>query len=165
MVDVKDQTNEDNLQLSSWRRINELLKNVLEDLRAKISQNQATVTVDSLPVITGYTTYVRLLFQNLISNAIKFKKPGVDPQVHIQCTEQKDDWLFSISDNGIGIGKKYQEEIFTIFKRLNHQEQYEGHGIGLSHCKKIVDLHEGDLWVTSDVGQGSTFSFTISKSL
>lgn len=144
---------------------NELLKNVLEDLRAKISQNQATVTVDSLPVITGYTTYVRLLFQNLISNAIKFKKPGVDPQVHIQCTEQKDDWLFSISDNGIGIGKKYQEEIFTIFKRLNHQEQYEGHGIGLSHCKKIVDLHEGDLWVTSDVGQGSTFSFTISKSL
>jgi PAS domain S-box-containing protein len=142
-----------------------LLENVLEDLSANITKHNATITVDVMPTIIGYTTYIRLLFQNIISNAIKFNKPGVDPVVHIQFSELKEEWLFTITDNGIGIGKKHQEEIFTIFKRLNHQEQYEGHGIGLSHCKKIVDLHEGDLWVNSQVGQGSTFSFTISKSL
>lgn len=143
----------------------ELLEHVLEDLSVKITKNKATITFDQLPIINGYTTYIRLLLQNIISNAIKFNKPGIDPVVHIQFSELKEEWLFTVTDNGIGIGKKHQEEIFTIFKRLNHQEQYEGHGIGLSHCKKIVDLHEGDLWVTSQVGQGSTFSFTISKSL
>lgn len=142
-----------------------LLENVLDDLSAKITKHKATITVEAMPTIVGYTTYIRLLFQNIISNAIKFNKPGVDPVVHIQFSELKEEWLFTITDNGIGIGKKHQEEIFTIFKRLNHQEQYEGHGIGLSHCKKIVDLHEGDLWVNSEIGQGSTFSFTISKSL
>jgi len=143
----------------------ELLENVLEDLSSNITKTKAKITVDPLPTIQGYSTYIRLLFQNIISNAIKFNKPGVDPVVHIQFSELKEEWLFTITDNGIGIGKKHQEEIFTIFKRLNHQEQYEGHGIGLSHCKKIVDLHEGDLWVKSQVGQGSAFSFTISKSL
>ena len=144
---------------------NELIAQVLEDLRAKINHTQAVIEIDALPTIMGYTTYMRLLFQNLISNAIKFHKPGVSPVIHIQFSELKDEWLFSITDQGIGIGKKHQEEIFTIFKRLNHQEQFEGHGIGLSHCKKIVDLHEGDLWVTSQIGDGSTFSFTISKTL
>ena len=143
----------------------ELLENVLEDLSSNITKTKAKITVDPLPTIQGYSTYMRLLFQNIISNAIKFNKPGVDPVVHIQFSELKEEWLFTITDNGIGIGKKHQEEIFTIFKRLNHQEQYEGHGIGLSHCKKIVDLHEGDLWVDSQVGQGSVFSFTISKSV
>jgi light-regulated signal transduction histidine kinase (bacteriophytochrome) len=143
----------------------ELVENVLKDLSTKITQNKATITVDPLPTINGFTTYMRLLFQNIISNAIKFNKPGVDPVVHIQFSELEEEWLFTITDNGIGIGEKHQEEIFTIFKRLNHQEQYEGNGIGLSHCKKIVDLHEGDLWVDSQVGLGSTFSFTISKSL
>jgi PAS domain S-box-containing protein len=144
---------------------NELIDSVLGDLQAKINQTHAIVQVDALPNFMGYTTYIRLLFQNLISNAIKFHKPGVPPVVHIQFSELKDEWLFSITDQGIGIGKKHQEEIFTIFKRLNHQEQFEGHGIGLSHCKKIVDLHEGDLWVTSQLGEGSTFNFTISKTL
>lgn len=144
---------------------NVLLENVIKDLSTKIALNKATITVDPLPTIQGYSTYMRLLFQNIISNAIKFNNPGVDPIVHIQFSELEEEWLFTVTDNGIGIGKKHQEEIFTIFKRLNHQEQYEGNGIGLSHCKKIVDLHEGDLWVDSQVGQGSTFSFTISKSL
>jgi light-regulated signal transduction histidine kinase (bacteriophytochrome) len=144
---------------------NILIENVLNDLQTKITQKKATITVDALPIVVGYTTYIRLLFQNLISNAIKFRKPESNPIVHIQYTELEEEWMFTITDNGIGIGKKHQEEIFTIFKRLNHQEQYEGHGIGLSHCKKIVELHEGDLWVTSEVGQGSTFSFTLSKSL
>jgi PAS domain S-box-containing protein len=144
---------------------NVLLENVIKDLSTKIALNKATITVDPLPTIQGYSTYMRLLFQNIISNAIKFNNPGVDPIVYIQFSELEEEWLFAVTDNGIGIGKKHQEEIFTIFKRLNHQEQYEGNGIGLSHCKKIVDLHEGDLWVDSQVGQGSTFSFTISKSL
>ena len=143
----------------------ELIEEVLKDLRAKIKQTQAVIEVDDLPTIMGYGTYIRLLFQNLISNAIKFHKPDTAPVVKIQFSELKDEWLFTVTDQGIGIGNKHQEEIFTIFKRLNHQEQYEGHGIGLSHCKKIVDLHEGDLWVTSKLGEGSTFSFTISKTL
>ena len=94
----------------------ELLENVLEDLSSNITKTKAKITVDPLPTIQGYSTYMRLLFQNIISNAIKFNKPGVDPVVHIQFSELKEEWLFTITDNGIGIGKKHQEEIFTIFK-------------------------------------------------
>ncbi len=140
-----------------------IVKIVLNDLNLKIKKSKAIIKVDSLPVLNAYPTYLRLLFQNLISNAIKFKKNDTIPEIKITCLERKDDWLFSISDNGIGISEKNKDQIFIIFKRLNNQESYEGHGIGLAHCKKIVNLHLGEIWVDSVKGEGSVFNFTISK--
>jgi light-regulated signal transduction histidine kinase (bacteriophytochrome) len=142
---------------------NELLKIVLVDLDDRIKRNAAVITVETLPVLKAYPTYLRLLFQNLISNAIKFKKANGTPEIVISGIERDKDWEFTVSDNGIGIAKKNIEQIFTIFKRLNNQEEYEGYGIGLAHCKKIVSLHGGDIWVDSVLGEGSCFNFTIKK--
>lgn len=142
---------------------NELLKIVLVDLDDRIKRNAAVVTIETLPVLKAYPTYLRLLFQNLISNAIKFKKANGTPEIVISGIERDKDWEFTVSDNGIGIAKKNIEQIFTIFKRLNNQEEYEGYGIGLAHCKKIVSLHGGDIWVDSVLEEGSRFNFTITK--
>lgn len=143
----------------------ELLKIVLVDLDDGIKRNAAVVTIETLPVLKAYPTYLRLLFQNLISNAIKFKKVNVTSDIVISGLERDKDWMFTVSDNGIGIAQKNIEQIFTIFKRLNNQEEYEGYGIGLAHCKKIVSLHGGDIWVDSVLGEGSCFNFTIKKKI
>ena len=99
----------------------------------------------------------------MISNAIKFTTNEVIPIIKISCKEREEDWLFQVADNGIGINAKNLEEIFMIFKRLHKEENYVGHGIGLAHCKKIVEIHNGDIWVESKEGVGSVFNFTISK--
>ena len=144
---------------------NVLVQEVLHDLDAKIRMNKAVINVENLPEIRGHVTFLRLLFQNLISNAIKFQKAGIIPKIRIYGSETEDDWVFSVSDNGIGIDAKNKDQIFTIFKKLNKQDQYEGHGIGLAHGKKIVDLHNGEIWVDSKLNEGSTFNFTISKTI
>ena len=102
---------------------------------------------------------MRQLFQNLIANAIKFNKPGHLPEVKIAVEEKADEWLFSVADNGIGIEKAHQEKIFLLFRKLHSNTQYEGTGIGLSLCKKIVELHGGKIWVDSTPGEGTTFYF------
>ncbi len=139
---------------------NELIEVIQQDFSVKLKESQATVEVDELPELLGYKTELRLLFQNLISNAIKFKKPGEKPVVRISATK-KDEWTFAVTDNGIGIDEKHQDKIFSIFKRLHSEAEYEGFGIGLAHCKKIVQLHNGKIWVESAAGEGSTFYFTI----
>ena len=144
---------------------NSVLNEVLNDLSVKINNSQAKIQVGKLPKFTGYETYIRLLFQNLISNSIKFTKENTLPEINIKCEETEKDWLFSISDNGIGIDKKYIDQIFIIFKRLNHQDKYSGYGIGLAHCKKIIDLHNGEISIQSVLGEGSTFNFSISKNI
>jgi light-regulated signal transduction histidine kinase (bacteriophytochrome) len=98
-----------------------------------------------------------------MSNALKFIRKGVTPEIIISARNQTDNWLFSIQDNGIGIDEQDKEKIFIIFKRLHNRNEYEGTGIGLSHCKKIVDLHGGKIWVDSKLGEGSTFNFTINE--
>ncbi len=140
-----------------------LLKEVQDDLSNKINTYNASITLENLPVVNCYPTYIRLLFQNLISNAIKFTKQGVQPEIHISYTEREKDWLFKIKDNGIGIDSKNSEQIFMIFKRLHSEQAYMGYGIGLAHCKKIIEIHNGEIWVESEVGKGSIFNFTISK--
>jgi light-regulated signal transduction histidine kinase (bacteriophytochrome) len=144
---------------------NQVLNDVLTDLSVIISKTKAEIEVENLPIIRGYETYIRLLFQNLISNAIKFNKENTKPEIKIKCSETINEWKFSVKDNGIGIEEKYIDQVFIIFKRLNNDTLYKGYGIGLAHCKKIVDIHNGEIHVKSTLNIGSTFSFTISKNL
>ncbi|WP_299617356.1 ATP-binding protein [uncultured Tenacibaculum sp.] len=144
---------------------NEILNDVKQDLDHTISQNNTIITWGNLPVLTAYKSELRLLFQNLISNAIKFQHPGNQPKIEITSESSGEYWKFKVSDNGIGIKEKYKEKIFSIFKRIHSKEEYEGTGIGLSHCKKIVDMHDGKLWVESEEGEGSDFYFTIRKEI
>lgn len=144
---------------------NQVIRDVLADLSIKIKNTKTKIVVENLPKIIGHETYIRLLFQNLISNAIKFNKEGVKPEIKIEGSETETEWEFSIEDNGIGIAEKYIDQVFIIFKRLNNSSLYKGYGIGLAHCKKIVDIHSGEIQVKSKLGIGSTFSFTISKKI
>jgi PAS domain S-box-containing protein len=139
------------------------LSDILADLKVLIDKNNVQVSIDNMPTINGYPLGIRLLFQNLITNAIKFRKKDVVPQITITASEQEKDWLFSVKDNGIGIEEKNYDKIFIIFKRLHNRDDYEGTGIGLAQCKKIIALHGGAIWIESMPGEGSTFKFTIPK--
>ena len=134
---------------------------IKDDLLMSITDANATLEVGQLPVIKGYETEIRLLFQNLISNAIKFRKKNKAPQVKIEAVEENGGWLFSVQDNGIGIKPEHQERIFKIFQRLHNQSDYQGTGIGLAHCRKIIELHGGEIWVESEYAIGSNFLFKI----
>ena len=112
-------------------------------------------------MLYAYETELRLLFQNLINNAIKFRKKDVAPQITVGCKELDGFFEFYVSDNGIGISCKDKDVIFHIFKRVKTEEEYEGHGIGLANCKKIADIHGGKIWVEPGAESGSTFKFTI----
>ena len=140
---------------------NTMVKDMLQDISVAIEESKARVEFTELPAITGYATEIKLLFQNLVINAIKFRKKDVPPLIKITAIKKNDYWEFAVSDNGIGIEEKYNQKIFNIFQRLHTKEEYIGSGIGLSHCKKIVELHHGKIWVTSIPGEGSTFHFTL----
>ncbi|MEO6734206.1 MAG: PAS domain S-box protein [Ferruginibacter sp.] len=140
-----------------------LLREVLNDLNVVIHTSGAHITVGELPVIRGYDAEIKQLFHNLLANAIKFRKNDVPLQINIAAIEKEDFWEFTISDNGIGLEKKHSERIFVIFQRLNNRSHYPGSGIGLSYCKKIVELHKGNIRVESIPGTGSIFYFTIQK--
>ena len=140
---------------------NALLEEVQSDLSPAIVKSGAILQVGNLPVVMGYPTELRLLFQNLISNAIKFTKKNSTPEIVISADQQNEYWKFSIKDNGIGIDKENFDKIFKPFHRLHSTEEYEGMGIGLSHCEKILKLHGGFIEVESKPAVGSTFSFWI----
>jgi len=139
-----------------------VLNEVVENLKYSIEDNKATIQYDSLPQINA--NYMRMvqLFQNLISNSIKFKR-DIPPIINISCRKKENNYLFSIEDNGIGINPEYGEKIFELFKRLHPVGEYIGAGIGLAICKKIVERYNGKIWVESTPGKGSTFYFTIPK--
>lgn len=139
-----------------------VIQDVLEDLATIIKENNVVVTIGQMPVIQGYSD-IRTLFQNLISNAIKFRKPDIQCIIKINADSDYRKWTFSIADNGIGIENIYQEKIFTIFQKLHSRKEYPGSGIGLAHCRKIVELHGGKIWVEGKLGIGTTFYFTIPK--
>lgn len=142
---------------------NHLLKEVIENLGASIEESNANITTSVLPVVMGNEIELKQLFQNLLSNSIKFRKKNTAPEISIAVEEKNMNYIFSIQDNGIGIEKKYREKIFIIFQRLHNASEYSGTGIGLATCKKIVALHNGKIWVESKLGEGSTFHFTIPK--
>ncbi|REG83462.1 PAS domain-containing protein [Algoriphagus antarcticus] len=138
-----------------------LVHEILIDLTAIIKESGAVIHVEKLPVIICHD--LKSVFQNLILNAIKFKKLGHSPVVIISATDIGKEFLFTIEDNGIGIEKEYYDRIFIIFQRLHLRTAYAGTGIGLSLSKKIIELHGGKIWVESEFGNGSTFYFTIPK--
>ena len=141
---------------------NLILQSVIDDINKAINESGATIIrCQPLPVINGYATEIKQLFQNLLLNAIKFRRDDVLPQVNITAQKTGQYWKFAFTDNGIGIDLQHSEKIFNIFQRLHTRSEYEGSGIGLSHCKKIVELHNGKIWVESTPGEGSTFYFTI----
>jgi PAS domain S-box-containing protein len=143
--------------------IADILNDSLADLEDTIKNTRAVIHIGSLPKLNVYDTEIRRLFQNLASNAIKFKKQDVPPEINIDARQVGDQWEFCISDNGIGIESKHYDRIFQIFQRLHNTGTYEGHGIGLANCRKIVELHGGKIWVKSVPGKGSAFYFTISN--
>lgn len=140
---------------------NQVVEEVLTDLTMSIQESQAVININQLPVISGYATEMKQLFQNLLSNSLKFRKRGESPVISISVIPKEEHWQFSVTDNGIGIEEKYWERIFVIFQRLHTKTEYEGTGIGLAHCKKITELHNGKIWVDSRPDEGSTFYFTI----
>ena len=142
---------------------NVLVTEVLNDMAGSIRDSNATIDVKQLPVVTGNYSELKSLFQNLLSNAIKFKKADRPLLIHVNAKEDAIEYTFGIEDNGIGIEPQYHERIFSIFQRLHSKKQYAGTGIGLAHCKKIVETHRGKIWVESEYGAGSTFYFTIPK--
>ncbi len=140
---------------------NQLLINVIADLGAAINETGAIINYEALPVIEGYPVDMKQLFQNLIMNAIKFRKENIVPFINITVKQEKDHFQFCVKDNGIGIEKYQSERVFIIFQRLHNRTEYEGSGIGLANCKKIVELHGGKIWLTSEPGVGTAFFFTI----
>ncbi|MFM1998548.1 MAG: hypothetical protein RL204_495, partial [Bacteroidota bacterium] len=143
--------------------LNELIGHVLEDLKLNIQENEARFEIEKMPTIIAYSTELRQLFQNLFTNAIKFRKPEIAPVIQVYCNEYSDKFILEVRDNGVGVPEEGREKMFTIFNRLHSRHEYEGSGIGLAHCKKIADLHKGDIWFESEVGVGSSFFFSIAK--
>lgn len=137
-----------------------VLRAVLERLSVAIEDNKAEIVVDTLPEVTSEETELGQVFQNLVSNALKFRSDQ-PVRIEIAARPKNDGWVFSVADNGLGIDPRYHDRIFQMFQRLHERSKYEGSGIGLAVAKKIVERHGGRIWVESTIGQGSTFYFTL----
>ena len=145
--------------------LNEIVNNKVLDLYQRIIEKKACIDMHLLPEsISCVPEQLGVVFYNLIGNAIKFNE-SLHPRIIVTNQERKEDWLFTVRDNGIGINADYNDKIFQIFQRLHRREAYEGTGIGLSLCKRIINRHKGKIWFESEKGEGTTFYFTISKSL
>lgn len=138
----------------------DILGQARANLHEAIDKNGALITNDPLPIVMADSTQMLQLFQNLIDNAIKFSGEGPS-RVHLSAEKKEYEWIFMVSDNGIGIDSQFNNRIFMIFQRLHSREEYPGTGIGLAICKRIVERHGGQIWVESEPGKGSTFYFTI----
>jgi PAS domain S-box-containing protein len=137
-----------------------MLDTVLDNLNSAMNETGAIITRDTLPTIRADETQLTQVFQNLIQNAVKFRR-AESPKVHVSAVKNENGWIFSVKDNGIGIESQYLEKIFVIFQRLNKRTEYEGTGMGLAIVKKVVERHGGRIWVKSEPGKGTTFYFTI----
>lgn len=142
--------------------LNNIISHVIEILKVSIEENNAVIEYPNMPVITANYILMIQLFQNLISNAIKYRSDK-SPVIKISFEEMENEWLFKISDNGIGIDSQFFDKIFVIFQRLHGKNEYEGTGIGLTICKKIIDIHNGRIWLESELNKGTDFYFTIKK--
>jgi light-regulated signal transduction histidine kinase (bacteriophytochrome) len=139
-----------------------VVRHVLADLQSVIEETETEVSCAPLPTVPADRTQLARVFQNLITNAIKFRRADAPPRIHISAERRAGVWTFAVADNGIGIDPEQAERIFQIFQRLHTEEEYPGLGIGLALCKRIVERHGGRIWVESEPGRGSTFYFTTS---
>jgi len=137
-----------------------VLREALANLTVAIAESGAVVTHDGLPTVSGDATQLTQLFQNLIGNAVKFRGERLS-RIHIGAVSQDGEWRFSVADNGIGVQPQYFERVFMVFQRLHTRKKYQGTGIGLAICKKVVERHGGRIWVESQPGEGAAFCFTI----
>jgi len=140
--------------------LNAVLDEALHNLQTSINSSQAIITRAALPTLAVDATQMMQLFQNLIGNALKFRGERT-PEIFVGAQKEPGRWVFSVRDNGIGIEPQYFERIFQIFQRLHTRKHYPGTGIGLAICKKIVERHDGAIWIKSEPGQGATFYFSL----
>jgi light-regulated signal transduction histidine kinase (bacteriophytochrome) len=139
-----------------------VLEQALGNLAYAVQESEATITHDTLPPVSMKDVHLLQLLQNLIGNAIKYRRDGEPPQVHVSALQQGSQWHFVVQDNGIGIAPEYRDHVFGVFKRLHaSREKYSGTGIGLAICQKIVESYGGRIWVESELGQGTAFHFTV----
>jgi signal transduction histidine kinase len=143
--------------------LNIVLKEVMENLSAAVSETKAIIEIAHLPEVYSDRSLMFQLFQNLLSNAIKYRRPNVPPEVKVGFEEGDSEWKFAVKDNGLGIPKEYYYTVFQAFKRLHNKSDYEGSGVGLAICKKIIELHNSKIWIESAVNEGTTFFFTLPK--
>ncbi|WP_249099783.1 sensor histidine kinase [Argonema galeatum] len=142
--------------------LSKILQGVLSDLETRIERTQGRMTVGELPTIDADSSQMRQLFQNLIGNALKFHREGIPPEIEVSAQIISDGYCeIRVADNGIGFEEKYLDRIFTVFQRLHTRSEYEGTGIGLAICRKIVERHNGTIIATSTLGKGSTFIVTL----
>jgi light-regulated signal transduction histidine kinase (bacteriophytochrome) len=139
--------------------LNQVLEKEIENLKTLLDESKALVTHDELPTVRGHEAHFLQIFQNLISNAVKYRTAR-PPRIHIGARQSEDAWLFSVADNGIGIDPVYHQMIFGVFKRL-HGRELPGTGIGLAICQRAVERYGGRIWVESQIGHGSIFYFTL----
>jgi light-regulated signal transduction histidine kinase (bacteriophytochrome) len=140
--------------------LEQVLDQALANLRGAVAESHAAIMREPLPVVAGLGSQFVQLFQNLIGNAIKYRKPGVAPEINVSVRREGNEWVFRIADNGIGIERQYQRQIFGVFKRL-HGKKIPGTGIGLAICQRVVERAGGRIWVESEPGEGSAFCFTL----
>lgn len=150
-------------QEAEWIKLNDILKVELETFQEEINETKSTLIIDELPTILAPKSSIIRLFQNLISNAIKYRKMDTPLVIEIKCEERESDFLFSVKDNGIGIEEKYQTKIFTIFQRLHREDEIPGSGLGLAICKKVVNDLGGNIWFESNSVDGTIFLFNLPK--
>ncbi len=152
-----------NTKGAEFKKIN--TTKIVEDIKdlfdSKLKETNGKIVMGDLPDIYGDESQIRQLFQNLVGNAIKFRKQGVDPEITITAEKAGGNWVFKVKDNGIGIEETYKDRIFVIFQRLHSKEAYEGTGIGLAICRQILKKHGGEISLTSEPGNGTEFFFTI----
>ena len=141
--------------------LNEILFLVINNLTASMKETDTAIYISDLPTVRSSSTELTQLFQNLLSNSIKFRKKDITPQIHINHRIEGKQHLISVKDNSIGIAKEHQEKVFGIFERLHSKQDYEGSGIGLATCKKIVNKMGGKIWLNSTYGDGTTFYITV----
>lgn len=143
--------------------ISEIVTSIIKLNHTFFEEKKAVLTMDKLPTIRVKKPMIRQLFQNIIINALRYAKSDTPPKIFVSSKELSNSYLFSIKDNGVGIPEEYYDKIFVLFQRLYLEQNVEGTGLGLAIAKKIVEAHEGTIWVESEVGQGTTFYFTIKK--
>lgn len=147
--------------VASRVNIDDLVDVALLNLQEGLLETGALVTRDPLPTIMVESVQLTQVFQNLIANANKFQRPDIKPHIHVSAAREGASWVFSVKDNGIGIEPEFFDRIFVIFQRLHTRTEFAGTGIGLSICKKVVERHGGRIWIESQVGQGTSFCFSL----